>query len=210
MAKLYYKWGVMSSNKSLQLLTVAHNYETQGKPVKVFTPSIDDRSGKGVVASRVGLQREAIAVEPHDDLYEIIEDHFEYSDESPIYCLLVDEAQFLTKQQVAQLARIVDDYDTPVMAFGLKTDFQNNLFEGSAALLTYADKIEEMKTICTVCNRRAILNLRINNGKPVYEGEQVQIGGDESYLPVCRYHYFNYKNPDIEASSSDLYMEVVE
>lgn len=194
MAKLYYKWGCMSSNKSLQLLTVAHNYEAQNKPVKVFTPAIDDRSGKGVVASRVGLQREAIPIEPHDDFYEIMEEHFEYSDEAPIFCVLIDEAQFLTREQIKQLARVVDDYDTPVMAFGLKTDFQNNLFEGSAALLTYADKIEEMKTICTVCNRRAILNLRIHNGRPVYEGEQIQIGGDESYLPVCRKHFFDYKN----------------
>lgn len=198
MAKLRFLWGVMSSNKSLQLLTVAHNYETQGKPVKVFTPSIDDRSGKGVVASRVGLSREAIAIEPHDDLYEIMEYHFEYSDEPPVFCVLVDEAQFLTKQQVSQLARVVDDYDTPVMTFGLKTDFQNNLFEGSQALLTFADKIVEMKTICTICNQRAILNLRIHNGKPVYQGEQIQIGGDESYLPVCRKHYFDYPTRRID------------
>lgn len=109
----------------------------------------------------------------------------------PLACVLIDEAQFLTRQHVLQCTHIVDDLKIPVMAFGLKNDFQNHLFEGSENLLIFADKIEEMKTICHYCGHKATMNLRINNGVPVYEGEQVQIGGDESYYPVCRHHYFN-------------------
>jgi len=108
-----------------------------------------------------------------------------------IYCVLIDEAQFLKKEHVLQLIKIVDELNIPVMAFGLKNDFRNELFEGSKYLLIYADKIEEMKTICWFCPHKATMNLRIHNGKPVYEGEQVQIGGNESYYPVCRKHYFH-------------------
>ena len=110
-----------------------------------------------------------------------------------IYCVLIDEAQFLKKRHVLQLIKIVDELHIPVMTFGLKNDFKNELFEGSKYLLIYADKIEEMKTICWFCGKKATMNLRIHNGQPVYEGEQVQIGGNESYYPVCRYHYFHPK-----------------
>ena len=109
----------------------------------------------------------------------------------PLACVLIDEAQFLTRQHVLQCTHIVDDLKIPVMAFGLKNDFQNHLFEGSENLLIFADKIEEMKTICHYCGHKATMNLRINNGVPVYEGEQVQTAGDESYYPACRHHYFN-------------------
>ncbi|MCC9681269.1 thymidine kinase, partial [Streptococcus agalactiae] len=107
------------------------------------------------------------------------------------YCILIDECQFLSKKNVYDLARVVDDLDVPVMAFGLKNDFQNNLFEGSKHLLLLADKIDEIKTICQYCSKKATMVLRTENGKPVYEGDQIQIGGNETYIPVCRKHYFN-------------------
>jgi thymidine kinase len=123
-------------------------------------------------------------------MYEEGQNILEHEDRD-IYCVLVDEAQFLTKDHVLQLTKIVDDLNIPVMAFGLKNDFQNELFEGSKYLLLYSEKIEEIKTICWYCHKKAIMNIRMNDGKPVRTGEQIQIGGNESYFPVCRKHYFN-------------------
>ena len=190
MAQFYFKYGAMNSGKSIEILKVAHNYEEQNKAVQIFTSAVDVRSGLGKVASRIGFERDAIAITDDMDLFETIQ-----SIETKLYCILIDEAQFLTKEHILQLARVVDELDIPVMAFGLKNDFMNRLFEGSEYLLLYAEKIEEIKTICWYCGKKAIMNLRVNNGKPVYEGEQIQIGGNESYYPVCRYHYFH---PDIK------------
>ena len=187
MAQFYFKYGAMNSGKSIEILKVAHNYEEQNKAVQIFTSAVDVRSGLGKVASRIGFERDAIAITDDMDLFETIQ-----SIETKLYCILIDEAQFLTKEHILQLARVVDELDIPVMAFGLKNDFVNNLFEGSKYLLLYADKIEEIKTICWFCHKKAIMNLRFSDGKPVYEGEQIQIGGNESYLPVCRKCY---KNP---------------
>lgn len=184
MAKLYFKYGAMNSGKSIEIVKVAHNYEEQNKAVKIFTSATDNRTEVGLVASRAGLERSATPITDDTNLYDMIA-----SIDTKLYCVLIDEAQFLKKHHILELARVVDELDIPVMAFGLKNDFVNELFEGSKYLLIYADKIEELKTICWFCHRKATMNLRINEGQPVYEGEQIQIGGNESYLPVCRNCY---------------------
>lgn len=186
MAQLFFKYGAMNSGKTIEILKVAHNYEEQNKPVLIFTSAVDNRDEIGYVTSRIGLRREAIPVFEDTDLRLVVKN----AEQKP-YCILLDEAQFLTKEHVLQLAEIVDDLNIAVMAFGLKNDFTNELFEGSKYLLLYADKIEELKTICWYCHKKATMNMRILDGKPVYEGEQIQIGGNESYIPVCRKHYFH-------------------
>ncbi|MFC5531336.1 thymidine kinase [Cohnella yongneupensis] len=191
MAQLYYKYGTMNSGKSFEIIKVAHNYEEQGKPVIIFTPSIDTRGGTDQVGSRVGMTRPAIPVDSSTDLYERVKSYEPESDNKRIYCVLVDEAQFLNKRQVLELTRIVDELGIPVMAFGLKNDFQNKLFEGSYNLLIQADKIEEIKTICWYCDRKATMVIRFRDDIPVNEGEQIHIGGNEDYKPVCRRCYNN-------------------
>ncbi|WP_182300349.1 thymidine kinase [Cohnella cholangitidis] len=189
MAQLYYKYGTMNSGKSFEIIKVAHNYEEQGKPVLIFSPSIDTRGGADQVGSRVGLSRKAIPVDMNTNIYESVQIHQAATKNKRIYCVLIDEAQFLSKTQVLELAQIVDDLGIPVMAFGLKNDFQNKLFEGSYNLLIQADKIEEIKTICWHCDRKATMVIRYRDGVPVNEGEQIQIGGNEDYKPVCRRCY---------------------
>lgn len=193
MAQLFYQYGCMNSSKSATLLMVAHNYESQGKKVLLFTPDVDDRSGVGVIASRVGINKKAHALSKDEDVFEIVKEKVNENNSEKIHCVLVDESQFLTREHVIQLTLVVDKLNIPVMCYGLKNDFKNNLFEGSEALLVHADKIIEIKTICSKreCGEKAIMNLRLSDGEPVYEGQQVQIG-DEEYLPVCRKHYFDY------------------
>ncbi|WP_203649731.1 thymidine kinase [Secundilactobacillus yichangensis] len=186
MAQLFFKYGAMNSGKTIEILKVAHNYEEQNKPVIIMTSGKDSRDGVGIVSSRIGLKREAIPVFHDDDIFKMVE-----KINPKANCVLIDEAQFLTKAHVFELAKIVDELKIPVMAFGLKNDFRNELFEGSKYLLLYADKLEEMKTICWFCAKKATMNLRFHDNKPVYEGEQIQIGGNESYYPVCRKHYYN-------------------
>ncbi|GEK88314.1 thymidine kinase [Alkalibacterium putridalgicola] len=186
MAQLFFRYGAMNSGKSIEILKVAHNYEEQEKPVVLFTSALDDRDGVGYISSRIGLKRKAIPVTNDMDIFSVVQ-----GVDKSIACVLIDEAQFLNKTHVRQLAKIVDDLKIPVMAFGLKNDFRNELFEGSKELLLLADKIEEMKTICWFCHKKAIMNLRVHEGKPVYTGEQIAIGGNESYYPVCRKHYHN-------------------
>ncbi|WP_281884451.1 thymidine kinase [Paenibacillus sp. YYML68] len=182
MAQLYFRYGAMNSGKSIEILKVAHNYEEQNKSVLIFTSAIDDRDEVGYVSSRIGLRREAIPIYTDTDVFTRVKEH-----PSKVSCILVDEVQFLGKGHILQLARIVDELRIPVMGFGLKNDFRNELFEGSQYMLLYADKIEEMKTICWFCERKAIMNLRVDeDGKPIYTGEQIQIGGNDSYYPVCR------------------------
>lgn len=186
-----FRYGAMASGKSIEILKVAHNYETQQRHVLLLTSALDNRSGVGEIASRIGMQRSALAISDADDLFKLIQDQ-----QDDVAAVLIDEAQFMTKEQVLELTQVVDDLNIPVLAFGLKNDAFNNLFPGSEALLIYADKIEEMKTLCSFCGRKATMNLRISDGQPVYEGAQVQIGGDEAYMPVCRYHY---NHPDMAA-----------
>ncbi|WP_225047086.1 thymidine kinase [Lacticaseibacillus kribbianus] len=185
MAQLFFRYGAMNSGKSIEILKVAHNYEEQNKQVIILTSAIDDRSGVGVVASRIGLKREAHPIDAATNVFDLV------SELNPkAACVLIDEAQFLQKHHVFECAQVVDELRIPVMAFGLKNDFRNELFEGSKYLLLYADKIEEMKTICWFCAKKAIMNLRVHDHQPVYAGEQIQIGGNEAYFPVCRHHYY--------------------
>ncbi len=185
MAQLYYRYSTMNAGKSIELIKVAYNYEERGKNVLVLMPSIDNRYGKGRITSRIGISREALVIEEKTDILEVFR---EARKEKPIHCVLVDECQFLKKHHVMELVSIVDDFDTPVLAYGLKNDFRNELFEGSYHMLVYADKIEEIKTICH-CGRKATMVARIVDGKMVRSGEQIVIGGNDMYVSLCRKHY---------------------
>lgn len=186
MAQLFFKYGAMNSGKTIEILKVAHNYEEQDKPVVLMTSGLDTRDEVGTVSSRIGLKRPAIPIYSDTDVYQTIQ-----AIRPKPYCVLIDESQFLEKHHVIALAKVVDELDVPVMAFGLKNDFKNDLFEGSKYLLLYADKLEELKTICWFCHKKATMNLRVSDNEPIYTGEQIQIGGNEAYFPVCRKHYVN-------------------
>ena len=186
MAQLFFIYGTMNSGKSIQLLSTAHSYREQGKSVLLLTPATDTRDGVGTINSRIGLSEEATIINPDTNLWELEGVNFFFNGYDAI---LVDEAQFLTKDQITQLSEIVDQLNIPVMAYGLKNDFSNHLFPGSEQLVLLADKMIEMKTTCKWCNRKATMNLRVVDNKPAYEGEQVEVGGNEDYLSVCRYHY---------------------
>lgn len=185
MAQLYYRYSTMNAGKSIELIKVAYNYEERGKRVLVLSPGIDDRYGIGTVASRIGVSREAIIVNEDTNILELfmIENH-----KGNVDCVLVDECQFLKKHHVQELVEIVDSCDVPVLAYGLKNDFKNDLFEGSYYMLVYADKIEEIKTICW-CGRKATMVARIVEGKFVKTGEQIVVGGNDMYISLCRKHY---------------------
>lgn len=185
MAQLYYRYSTMNAGKSIELIKVAYNYEERGKRVLVLVPSVDDRYGKGVVASRIGVSREATMVNEETNLLKLFMGE---NEKEKIDCVLVDECQFLLKHHVQELVEIVDSYDTPVLAYGLKNDFRNELFEGSYYMLVYADKIEEIKTICW-CGRKATMVARLVDGKFVKTGEQIVIGGNDMYVSLCRKHY---------------------
>lgn len=186
MAQLFFIYGTMNSGKSIQLLSTAHSYREQGKSVLLLTPATDTRDGVGTISSRIGLSEEAVVVGPDDSILDNPKFNVFWNDYDAV---LVDEAQFLTPEQVLELTQIVDEFNVPVMAYGLKNDFSNNLFPGSEQLLLQSDKLIEMKTTCRWCGHKATMNLRVSEGKPVYDGDQVEIGGNESYLSVCRYHY---------------------
>lgn len=186
MAKLYFRYGAMGSGKTIDLLKVAYNYEERGQSVKIFTSSLDNRYGVGKITTRVGLQREAIIIDKEFDIYEYVKK----LDKKPD-CILIDEANFLTKKNVQELSDIVDFLNIPVICYGLRSDFKMNFFEGSLALMERADKIEEIKTICE-CGAKATVNMRFVDGKAVVDGEQVLIGGNESYKSVCRKCYKKY------------------
>ncbi len=179
----------MNASKSIQLLTVAHNYEEQGKKVTLFTPAIDTRFGHGKIASRVGIQKDAIEVDDDTNLFEEVK-------QTLPDCVLVDEVQFLRERHIQQLAKVVDELNTPVIMYGLLKDYRNEFFEGSRAAVLWADQIEEIKTICAHpdCNRKATMILKIKDGVPVYSGEQIEVGGNDLYRSVCRRHYFH---PDV-------------
>ena len=184
MAQLYYRYSTMNAGKSIELIKVAYNYEERGKRVLTLAPSVDDRYGMGLITSRIGLQREAVIVNDDTNILDLF---IERNDDKKIDCILLDECQFLKKHHVEELAEIVDSY-VPVLAYGLKNDFRNELFEGSYYMLIYADKIEEIKTICW-CGRKATMVARVVDGKIVKQGKQIQIGGNEMYVSLCRKHY---------------------
>ncbi len=185
MAQLYYRYSTMNAGKSIELIKVAYNYEERGKHILTLIPAVDDRYGMGLITSRIGLQREAVVVGEDTDILDLF---VEKNDDRKIDCVLVDECQFLKKHHVEELVEIVDGYEIPVLAYGLKNDFRNQLFEGSYYMLIYADKIEEIKTICW-CGRKATMVARIVDGKIVKQGEQIQIGGNDMYVSLCRKHY---------------------
>lgn len=185
MAKLYFRYSAMNAGKTTQLLQVKYNYEERGQNVLLLKPAIDNRQVADQVISRIGLASDAVIIDSTIDLLELVKQAMV---EHEVNCLLIDEAQFITRPQVLQLCRIVDNMGIPVIAYGLRSDFRGNLFPGSEALLALADSIEELKTICW-CGKKAIMNTRLLNGKAVYEGEQVQIGGNESYISLCRKHW---------------------
>jgi len=186
MAKLYFYYSSMNAGKSTVLLQSSYNYRECGMNTLVFTPEIDTRYGEGKVTSRIGLQADAVPFSHLDNLFEITREAHE---ENPVHCVLVDEAQFLMKRQVRQLSDVADRLDIPVLTYGLRTDFQGNLFEGSMHLLAWADNLVEIKTICH-CGRKATMVLRLDDqGNPVRHGDQVKIGGNERYMPVCRKHF---------------------
>ncbi|MBP7176477.1 MAG: thymidine kinase [Thermoclostridium sp.] len=193
MAKLYFRYSAMNAGKTTQLLQVKYNYEERGQTVLLLKPSIDNRENTSRIRSRIGLEAEATLISADTNLLQEVQSELA---KHPIHCILVDEAQFLSRQQVLQLCIIVDDLSIAVIAYGLRADFKGNLFPGSEALLAFSDSIEEIKTICW-CGKKAIMNTRLLNGKPVFEGEQVQIGGNESYISLCRKHWREGKNaPD--------------
>ncbi len=185
MAQLYYRYSTMNAGKSIELIKVAYNYEERGKRVLVLIPGVDDRYGTGIVTSRIGLQREGMVV---GDDTSILEMFLRENEKHTIDCVLVDECQFLKKHHVEELAEIVDTCNVPVLAYGLKNDFRNELFEGSYYMLVYADKIEEIKTICW-CGRKATMVARVVDGKFVRQGEQIVVGGNDMYVSLCRKHY---------------------
>lgn len=187
MAKLHFYYSAMNAGKSTTLLQSSYNYNERGMDTLLFVPRIDDRFGVGKIASRIGLQKEAIAIDKNVDLFEAVKRAI--AENPNIKCVLIDEAQFLTKQQVTQLTNIADFLNLPVLAYGIRSDFQAEPFEGSIYLLALADNIIELKTICH-CGKKAIMNMRINEqGEPVTEGEQVDIGGNERYVSTCRKHF---------------------
>ena len=185
-SKLYFYYSAMNAGKSTILLQSSYNYGERGMRTLILLPEIDTRDKKGKVTSRVGLEADAVTFNPSDNLLGVVSRHHETT---PIHCVLVDEAQFLTKRQVRQLSDVCDQLDVPVLAYGLRTDFQGNLFEGSSQLLAWADSMHEIKTICH-CGRKATMVLRIDaDGHAVKDGQQIQIGGNDRYVSVCRLHF---------------------
>ena len=177
MAKLYFRYGAMGSSKTANAIMVQYNYHERGQKALMLKPRLETRDGEKTVRSRSGLSAPCEYVEDLDTI-----------DVSAYDCLIVDEAQFLTKSQVEQLVRVVDEQNVPVIAYGLRTDFRGNLFEGSMWLLAWADAIEEIKTVCW-CGRKATCNARIHDGRVVKDGQQILLGGNESYVSLCRKHW---------------------
>jgi len=174
----------MGCGKTLNLITTAYSYEEHGKKTIIFKPSLDKRDGEKIIKSRTGFQKEVILINETDNIYNIVK---EYKDK--LYCILIDEAQFLKKHHIFQLTDIVDLLNISVIAFGLRSDFQMNCFEGSQQLLALAE-LEEIKTICSICGEmKATINARFKDNQIVTNGEQLQLGGNESYKPLCRKCY---------------------
>ncbi len=183
MAKLYFNYSAMNAGKTTILLQSAHNYRERGMTPLLFTPALDDRHKAGVIKSRIGLEAAAVAFNRDDDLFDCVQQHLEKEN---IHCVLVDEAQFLSRDQVYQLTEVVDRLNIPVLCFGLRTDFQGELFEGSRYLLAWSDQLDELKTICHT-GKKATMVVRVDdNGYALREGAQVEIGGNERYISVSR------------------------
>ena len=187
MAKLYFNYSSMNAGKSTMLLQANHNYQERGMSTIIYTSSVDDRYGKKEIVSRIGLKAESNIFSNDTNIYEEV---ISFNKDKGVDCVLIDEAQFLSKDQVAQLGQIVDDLNIPVLTFGIRTDFKGNLFEGSEYLLAWADNLKEIKTVCH-CGRKATMVLRLDkNGNVIEEGDQIEVGGNEKYVSICRKHFY--------------------
>jgi thymidine kinase len=182
MAKLYFRYGTVGSAKTMNLLAVAHNYRAQNKTAYLLKPKLDNRFGEDVIKSRSGLEMDA-------DFLIAVDEKLDVSRFEGAHCLLIDEAQFLSGSVIEQLKEVSNDSDIPVICYGLRTDFRTQLFPGSKRLLELSDSIEEVKTTCSFCNKKAIFNLKFKDGIPTVEGPVVDLGAEEKYLPVCSYCY---------------------
>ncbi|MDN5786712.1 thymidine kinase [Pseudorhodobacter sp.] len=186
MAKLYFHYSTMNAGKSTALLQASHNYREGGMVTYLITAQLDKRAGQARIASRIGIAQDADTFSVGEDLFAKINVKL---NSGPVACVFIDEAQFLSKAQVWQLARAVDDLNVPIMCYGLRVDFQGNLFPGSAALLAWADEMREVRTICH-CGKKATMVVRKDpDGQVLREGDQVQIGGNETYVSLCRRHW---------------------
>jgi thymidine kinase len=186
MAKLYFHYSTMNAGKSTLLLQASYNYNERGMQTYLLTANFDDRAGQSRIASRIGIAAEADTYDQTDDLFAKIETRLA---QGPCACVMVDEAQWMTRDQVWQLARAVDDLGVPVMAYGLRVDFRGELFPGSAALLALADEMREVRTICH-CGKKATMVIRVDEtGRALTEGAQIEVGGNDRYISLCRVHY---------------------
>jgi thymidine kinase len=186
MAKLYFYYSSMNAGKSTALLQSSYNYRERGMNTLVLAPELDDRYGAGKVTSRIGIEADARTFTKADNLYAIVE---KYVETEPLHCLLIDEAQFLTKEQVFELGEITDKLNVPVLAYGLRTDFQGEPFEGSKYLLAWSDNLKELKAICH-CGTKATMVVRFDeSGQAVRQGSQIEIGGNDRYVSMCRKHF---------------------
>ena len=186
MAKLYFYYSSMNAGKSTALLQSSYNYRERGMNTLVMAPALDNRYGVGKVTSRIGLESEAITFKTDDDLLAVIQSKH---DKDALHCILIDEAQFLTKEQVFQLGEVTDNLSIPVLAYGLRTDFQGEPFEGSKYLLAWSDNLKELKALCH-CGSKATMVVRTDaDGNPIREGSQIEIGGNDRYVSMCRKHF---------------------
>ena len=192
MAKLYFYYSAMNAGKTTNLLQSDHNYRERGMKTLLLSPEMDDRKAVGVIRSRIGLEQNAQVYKKDDNLFDIIKSN------SKLSCVLIDEAQFMTRYQVRQLTKVVDLLSIPVLAYGIRTDFLGHLFEGSQYLLAWADELVELKTICD-CGQKATMNLRIDaHGSAVKSGKQIHIGANESYISKCRKCFHKSLQPKLE------------
>ena len=188
MAKLYFYYSAMNAGKTTTLLQSSYNYRERGMETLLYVPQVDTRYGGGKITSRIGLASEAVMVSKDFDFFKEISQQQQVLPK--LACVLVDEAQFLTKSQVQQLCHVVDELRIPVLTYGIRTDFQGETFEGSHALLALAEELSEIKTICH-CGRKATMNIRVDSqGNRIKEGAQVEVGGNEKYISVCRRHFY--------------------
>ena len=186
MAKLYFYYSSMNAGKTTALLQSSYNYQERGMNTLVMAPLLDDRYGVGKVTSRIGLEANATSFKTDDDLFAVVQAQ---SNDDPLHCVLIDEAQFLTRDQVYQLSDVTDKLNIPVLAYGLRTDFQGEPFEGSKYLLAWSDNLKEIKAICH-CGSKATMVIRLDgDGNAVTKGSQVEIGGNDRYISMCRKHF---------------------
>lgn len=207
MAKLYFYYSSMNAGKSTALLQSSYNYRERGMNTLVLTPEFDDRYGVGKVTSRIGLETAATTFRTDEDLFRIVSKQVEVS---PLHCVLIDEAQFLTKEQVYQLGEVTDELRIPVLAYGLRTDFQGEPFEGSQYLLAWADNLNELKAIC-FCGGKATMVIRLDeDGNAITQGSQVEIGGNDRYVSMCRKHFKENYFRETLVPQHQLPLEVIE